>query len=136
MNLLSVYELTKLWRCHRVTVLRLMRRGVLHWIEVNGEPFFDPDEVQRLNHPRIGQFPHLVAVDRRPPPRLSPPEPDWMEGLLEIRIRLSKEVRQSMLESKRLVLQSRELLDHYRKTSSSFDARGQHLEASLLAWTR
>jgi hypothetical protein len=67
MNLLTVDEVTQLWRCHRVTVLRLMRRGTLGYVEVDGEPRFDEVEVRKLNHPGIARYPHLtIAVAPEP----------------------------------------------------------------------
>jgi excisionase family DNA binding protein len=67
MNLLTVEEVTQLWRCHRVTVLRLMRRGTLRYVEVDGEPRFDEAEVRKLNHPGIARYPHLtIAVGPEP----------------------------------------------------------------------
>jgi hypothetical protein len=67
MNLLTVEEVIQLWRCHRVTVLRLMRRGTLRYVEVDGEPRFDEAEVRMLNHPGIGRYPHLtIAVASKP----------------------------------------------------------------------
>jgi len=60
MKLLTVDEVINLWHCHRVTVLRLMTRGTLHWVEVDGEPLFDEVHVMGLKHPRIGKFPHLT----------------------------------------------------------------------------
>jgi len=61
MNLITVDEVTRLWRCHRVTVLRLMRRGTLHYVEVDGEPLFDEAEVLRLKNANIAAFPHLTG---------------------------------------------------------------------------
>ena len=60
MNLLTVDEVTKIWRCRRITVLRLMRSGSLHWIEEEGEPLFDEAEVLALKNPKIAVFPHLT----------------------------------------------------------------------------
>jgi len=61
-NLLSVDEVTRIWRCHRITVLRLMRRGTLHPFEVDGELFFDEAEVLAIKSSNIAIFPHLVVA--------------------------------------------------------------------------
>jgi hypothetical protein len=61
MKLLTVDQVLNLWRCHRVTVLRLMKRGALHWVEVDGQPRFEEAEVLRLKNPRIAIFPHLTV---------------------------------------------------------------------------
>ena len=65
MKLLSVDEVTSIWHCHRVTVLRLMRQGALDWIDEDGEPLFDEAEVLELKNPRIAIFPHLTISRKK-----------------------------------------------------------------------
>jgi len=74
LKLLTIDEVTALWRCHRITVLRLMKRGVLDWTEVDGEWFFDEAEVLALKSSRIAVYPHLT-VGRRKKDTSTPPKP-------------------------------------------------------------
>ena len=61
-TLLTIDEVTALWRCHRVTVVRLMARGVLHPVDWTGHlPRFDRIEVMRLKNRRIAVYPHLTV---------------------------------------------------------------------------
>jgi len=58
----SVEDVTSFWQCHRVTVLRLMRRGTLVPIDwKDGEPRFDRSQVVRLKNRRIAIYPHLTV---------------------------------------------------------------------------
>jgi hypothetical protein len=68
--LISLDGLTSLWNCHRITVLRLMRRGHLHPVDVDGEMFFDRSEVTSLTTRNIAVYPHLT-VARKPSARSS-----------------------------------------------------------------
>ena len=61
MALLTVDEVTELWQCHRVTLLRLIQRGQLHPVEVDGEIRFDRAEVMRLKNRKIAVHPHLTV---------------------------------------------------------------------------
>jgi hypothetical protein len=77
-KLLTIDEVTAIWGCHRITVLRLMERGVLDWIEVpEGDFFFEQEDVLRLKNSRIRIFPHLtVSKGKSSPPKPSqPPKP-------------------------------------------------------------
>jgi helix-turn-helix protein len=108
MNLLTVEEVIQLWRCHRVTVLRLMRRGTLRYVEVEGEPRFDEAEVRELNHPAIARYPHLtIAV--APEPNSLPPSPTVDEyGEYDARCRkVAVESAEVIRRSMELVVDSR-----------------------------
>src|ERR1700720_3617508 len=59
--LLTADEVTKLWRCHRITLLRLIRGRQLHPVEVDGDLRFDQSEVLRLNNQRISVYPHFTV---------------------------------------------------------------------------
>jgi excisionase family DNA binding protein len=64
--LLTVDEVTELWHCHRLTVLRLMKRERLHVVKVvDGEPRFDRDEVLRLKNRKIALYPHFTVLKSR-----------------------------------------------------------------------
>jgi hypothetical protein len=113
MKLLTVDEVLELWRCHRVTILRLMERGILHWVEVDGEPLFDKVEVQRLKHPRIGKFPHLTLSPggSHKPPRVRVPLEQlvWRyERIDEMFEKLTHEARWLAVEAQLCVARSRE----------------------------
>jgi excisionase family DNA binding protein len=58
---MSIDEVMALWKCHHVTVLRLMKRGTLHYTEVGGELRFDRNEVMHLKNKRIARYPHLTV---------------------------------------------------------------------------
>jgi excisionase family DNA binding protein len=45
----TIDEVTALWGCHRVTVLRRLESGELHPIDQGGDVRFDRAEVERLN---------------------------------------------------------------------------------------
>ncbi len=48
---MTIDEVTALWHCHRVTVLRRMKSGELHAVsDEDGELRFDRAEVARLKH--------------------------------------------------------------------------------------
>jgi hypothetical protein len=62
---MAVDEVTKLWGCHRITVLRLIKCGQLHPLEIgDGELRFDRAEVLRLANRRIAFYPHLTIASR------------------------------------------------------------------------
>lgn len=61
-TLLTIDDVIALWHCHRVTVLRLMKRGLLHPIQVGGEPCFQRAEVMKLKNRRIAIHPHLTVA--------------------------------------------------------------------------
>jgi excisionase family DNA binding protein len=61
MKLITIDEVTELWRCHRITVLRLIKRGQLHPVEVDGDLRFDCDEVLRLKNRKIAVYPHFTV---------------------------------------------------------------------------
>ena len=65
---MTVDEVTDLLRCHRITVLRLIRRGVLHTMTIPRAIRFEREEVAALNNRKIAVFPHLTVVRQ---PRLS-----------------------------------------------------------------
>jgi hypothetical protein len=113
MKLLTVDEVRKLWRCHRVTILRLMRRGTLPWVEVDGEPVFDEAEVLRLKNPRIGIFPHLTISrggSRQPPrERLALDQLVWRyQRIDETFEKLTQEARWLAVEAKLCAARSRQ----------------------------
>jgi hypothetical protein len=60
--LFTIDEVTKLWRCHRITVLRLTKRGQLHPVEVDDELYFDRTEVMKLKNRKIAVYPHLTVA--------------------------------------------------------------------------
>jgi predicted site-specific integrase-resolvase len=63
---MAVDEVTKLWGCPRITVLRLIKCGHLHPLEIeDGELRFDRTEVLRLANRRIAFYPHLTIASRR-----------------------------------------------------------------------
>ena len=64
-RLISVDELLALWGCHRITVLRLIKRGQLHPIGPPDEMYFDRAEVDGIRNRRIAVYPHLTLA-RRP----------------------------------------------------------------------
>ena len=54
MKLLTIDEVTELWDCRRITVLRLMKNHTLRWRAAkDGEPLFDLAEVLCMRHTRI-----------------------------------------------------------------------------------
>lgn len=62
---MTIDDVTELWRCHRVTVLRLIERGQLHPIELDDETMrFDRAEVLSLANCRIARYPHLSIASR------------------------------------------------------------------------
>ena len=61
-SLMHVDEVLVLWACHRITVLRLIKRGQLHPIEVDDEMFFERSEVVGLANRKIAAFPHLTVA--------------------------------------------------------------------------
>jgi hypothetical protein len=62
---MAVDEVTKLWGCHRITVLRLIKSGQLHPLKIDdGELRFDRAEVLRLANRRIAFYPHLTIALR------------------------------------------------------------------------
>jgi hypothetical protein len=105
MNLLSVEQVTRIWHCNRVTVLRLMRQGTLDWIEEDGEPLFDETEVLELKNPRIAIFPHLTISRREIASRQWSPIPadDWLQRYQQI----TAESEKLILEAKQLCANSR-----------------------------
>jgi len=62
---IAVSEATRLLRCHRVSVLRLIRRGALHAIKVGGALRFDREEVLAVANRTIAIYPHLRLVARK-----------------------------------------------------------------------
>ena len=58
--LMTVDEVTELFRCHRITVLRLIKRGQLHPVEIDGDLRFDRAEVLRLKNRKIAVYPHFT----------------------------------------------------------------------------
>ena len=63
--LMSLKEVLALWRCHRVTVLRLIKRGLLHPIHEIEPMYFERSEVLKVGNRRIAVYPHLT-ISRRP----------------------------------------------------------------------
>jgi excisionase family DNA binding protein len=59
---MTVDEVTNLLRCHRITVLRLIRRGALHIKMIGRAMRFGRAEVAALNNRRIAVYPHLTIV--------------------------------------------------------------------------
>jgi hypothetical protein len=127
MKLLTVDEVLNLWRCHRVTILRLMKRGTLHWVEVDGQLRFDEAEVLRLKNPRIGIFPHLTLArggSRQPPrERLLLDQLVWRYQLMDEKFeKLAQESRWLAVEAELCVARSRQ-------------ARGDFERARGTSWT-
>jgi excisionase family DNA binding protein len=60
-----VNEATGLLRCHRVTLLRLIRRGALHPVRVGRSLKFYRAEVVAMTNSTIAVYPHLRVVARR-----------------------------------------------------------------------
>lgn len=113
MNLLSVEEVTRIWHCRRVTVLRLMRQGTLDWIEEDGEPLFDETQVLKLKNPRIAIFPHLTLSRRKiASARWLPiPADDWLQRYQ----RVTAESEKLILEAKQLCANSRRCLADWQQ---------------------
>jgi hypothetical protein len=63
--LISIDDVLTLWGCRYVTVLRLMKRGLLHQINFEEEICFDREEVNRLTNRRITVYPHLTSSKPR-----------------------------------------------------------------------
>ncbi len=61
---MTVDEVTDLLHCHRITVLRLIRRGALHALMISRGMRFERAEVAALNNRKIAVFPHLTVVAR------------------------------------------------------------------------
>ena len=61
---MTVDEVTDLLRCHRITVLRLIRRGALHTLMIGRALRFERAEAAALNNRKIAVFPHLTIVPR------------------------------------------------------------------------
>jgi excisionase family DNA binding protein len=61
---MTVDEVTDLLRCHRITVLRLIRRGELHALRIGRAIKFERAEVLALNNRKIAVYPHLTVVPR------------------------------------------------------------------------
>jgi len=128
MKLLTVDEVRTLWRCHRVTILRLMKRGTLHWVEVDGQPLFDEAEVLQLKNPRIGIFPHLTINRRgsRQPPRerLALDQLVWRYEQVDEKFeKLTEKARWLAIEAQLCVVRSRQ-------------ARGDFERARDTSWTQ
>jgi hypothetical protein len=64
-KLLTIDEVTALWGCHRITVLRMMERELLNWVERGVEYLFDEEEVRLLKNSSIARFPHLTVKRRK-----------------------------------------------------------------------
>jgi hypothetical protein len=127
MNLLTVDEVTKIWRCRRITVLRLMRSGSLHWIEEEREPLFDEGEVLALKNPKIAVFPHLTMLRRRSRRRLAGiPDQSGEEWL--------RWHRQKVLESEELIQQTRSLCANSRALLARAQAAAGNLRVEFERW--
>jgi excisionase family DNA binding protein len=61
---MTVDEVTDLLRCHRITVLRLIRRDELHALRIGRAIRFERAEVAALNNRKIAVYPHLTVVPR------------------------------------------------------------------------
>jgi excisionase family DNA binding protein len=62
---MTVDEVTRLLCCHRITVLRLIRRGRLHAVRIGTALRFERAEVGALNNHNIAMYPHLTIIGRR-----------------------------------------------------------------------
>jgi hypothetical protein len=61
--MLTIDEVTAIWKCHRVTVLRLMKRGALVPVDwVDDLPRFDRTQVLKLKNKLIAVYPHLTRI--------------------------------------------------------------------------
>lgn len=60
MKLITISEVAELWRCHWTMVLRLIRRGQLHPVAVDGDRF-DRAEVLPLKNRKIAIYPHFTV---------------------------------------------------------------------------
>ena len=65
MLFMTVDEVTGLLRCHRITVLRPIRRGRLHTVKIGSALRFARTEVSALNNGKIAMYPHLTVVGGR-----------------------------------------------------------------------
>ncbi len=63
--LMTLDEATALLHCHRVTLLRLIKRGQLHALKNGGRISFERAEVSGLANRNIAVYPHLT-IARRP----------------------------------------------------------------------
>jgi excisionase family DNA binding protein len=61
-HLMTVDEVTAMLRCHRITVLRLIRRGVLHTLMIARAIRFERAEVRGVSNRKIAVYPHLALV--------------------------------------------------------------------------
>jgi excisionase family DNA binding protein len=59
---MTVKEVTAFLGCHRITILRLIRRKELHPLMVGKTIRFERAEVARLNNRKIAVYPHLTIV--------------------------------------------------------------------------
>jgi len=63
--LMTLNDVLALWHCHRITVLRLIKRGLLHPIGDIDPIYFERSEVMKVGNRRIASYPHLT-ITRRP----------------------------------------------------------------------
>jgi excisionase family DNA binding protein len=61
---MTVNETTALLHCHRVTLLRLMKRGRLHALKNGNRISFERAEVSALANRNIAVYPHLTIALR------------------------------------------------------------------------
>ena len=62
--LTTIDEAAAFLHCHRVTVLRLIRRGVLHLLKTGSTWSFARTEVKGLSNRNIAIYPHLIVARR------------------------------------------------------------------------
>lgn len=65
--LMTLNEVLILWQCHRITILRLIRRGRLHPIGALDAMYFERAEVMKIGNRRIAVYPHLTLAKRPRP---------------------------------------------------------------------
>ncbi len=61
---MTVNEATAFLHCHRITLLRLIRRGHLHLLKARRTWCFQRAEVNALGNRKIAVYPHLTIVPR------------------------------------------------------------------------
>lgn len=61
---MTVNEATAFLQCHRITLVRLIRRGQLHLLKTRNTWSFQRAEVKGLGNRKIAVYPHLTIVRR------------------------------------------------------------------------
>ena len=61
-RLMTLNEATTFLNCHRVTLLRLIKRGQLHLMKSGSTWTLERAEITALNNRNIAIYPHLTTV--------------------------------------------------------------------------